>query len=149
MRCKIQGRIEQIAPGQYNEYKSAFVPQRARQVSIEKESIGLLFRKRHKRVAPPSAGRAPAPETASQAPAFYPITFDMMQKGAVIRRKGREVKQYAVSIGGIPRLVTSGDTVDRKTYEALVAAGALVPLSGEPANGAAPPAAPRTTDPEE
>lgn len=51
----------------------------------------------------------------------------MMVKGTVIKRKGREVKQFGVSLKGTVRLVTSGDTVDRETYEALLAAGAIAP----------------------
>jgi len=58
---------------------------------------------------------------------FIRIEFDMMRKGHIVVRRGRKVRQYLVSVDGSTRLVTSGDVVDRATYEALVAAGCVVP----------------------
>ncbi len=59
----------------------------------------------------------------------------MMLKGAELTRRGRRIRQYAVMVGGMMHLVTSGDTVDRSTYEALLSAEAIrspdAPLSRE------------------
>lgn len=62
---------------------------------------------------------------ASQKPAFYRIEFDMMKKGAVLQRRGKPIRQYAVTVNMTTRVVTSGDVVDRETFEALVAAGVV------------------------
>ena len=56
---------------------------------------------------------------------FYTIDFDMMVKGSVYKRRNGLVRQFGVTVNGSTRLVTSGDTVDRATYRALVQAGAL------------------------
>jgi len=64
------------------------------------------------------------------------IDFDMMKKGTVLQRRGKPIRQCGVTVSGSTRLVTSGDTVDRKTYDALVAAGVIAPLS---AHGVHPP----------
>ncbi len=60
-----------------------------------------------------------------QKPAFYRIEYDMMQKGAVIERRGKRIRQFAVTVNMSTRVVTSGDIVDNETFEALVAAGAI------------------------
>jgi hypothetical protein len=57
------------------------------------------------------------------------IEFDMMLKGSVYRRRGGNVRQFGVTVHGATRLVTSGDLVDRSTYEALLAAGAIRPAA--------------------
>ncbi len=67
-------------------------------------------------------------------PGFYQIEFDMLLKGSVSRRKGRDIRQFCVMVDGAPRIVTSGDVVDRKIFDALIAAGAVLP-KGEPAAG--------------
>lgn len=56
---------------------------------------------------------------------FYTIDYDMMVKGSVYKRRNGLVRQFGVTVNGSTRLVTSGDTVDRATYRALVQAGAL------------------------
>ena len=98
----------------------------------------MLFGRRHR-----SSGRPPG-ETRGQpsVPASYVITFDMMEKGAKVRRHGRTVRQIAVMVGTRVCLVTSGDTVDRPTYEALIAAGVVrPPKSTVPPQSAEPPEA--------
>ncbi len=74
----------------------------------------------------------------------YTISYDMMMKGADVLRRGRKVRQFAVMVGGTMHLVTSGDTVDRDTYRALVAAGAVAVPAAAPAppSGDAAPAPP-------
>ena len=57
------------------------------------------------------------------------IEFDMMLKGSVYRRRGGNVRQFGVTVHGATRLVTSGDLVDRSTYEALLVAGAIRPAA--------------------
>jgi len=61
----------------------------------------------------------------AQKPAFYRIEFDMMKKGAILQRRGKPIRQFAVTVNMSTRVVTSGDVVDRETFEALVAAGAV------------------------
>lgn len=53
---------------------------------------------------------------------FIRIDFAMMKKGHIIRRGRAEVRQIGVTVNGSTHLVTSGDLVDRETYEALLAA---------------------------
>ncbi len=59
---------------------------------------------------------------------FFRIDYDMMRKGNITMRKRTPIRQFCVTVDGASRLVTSGDTVDRKTYLALVAAGAIDPI---------------------
>jgi hypothetical protein len=56
---------------------------------------------------------------------FYTIDFDMMVKGSIYKRRSGLIRQFGVTVNGATRLVTSGDTVDRATYRALLKAGAL------------------------
>jgi hypothetical protein len=58
---------------------------------------------------------------------LYPIEFDTLLKGSIVQRRGVAVRQFGVYVNGAVRLVTSGDRVDRETYEALVAEGAIQP----------------------
>lgn len=67
----------------------------------------------------------------SAKPELFLISFDQMLKGAFHERNGRRIRQFGVTVRGSTMLVTSGDTVDRETYEALLAAKAI-PLMGEP-----------------
>ncbi|HPO13236.1 MAG TPA: hypothetical protein PLI09_07310 [Candidatus Hydrogenedentes bacterium] len=53
------------------------------------------------------------------------VEFDMMTKGAILQRRGRKIRQFAVMVNGNVRVVTSGDTVDRETFMAMVAADAV------------------------
>jgi hypothetical protein len=60
----------------------------------------------------------------------------MMLKGSFCKRRKKTVRQFGVTVNGATRLVTSGDMVDRETYEALLAAGAIradMPGSLDPA----------------
>ena len=86
----------------------------------------MIFRKRDRRGSAPSRVKAESAELSSHAAEFYHIDFDMMLKGAIVKRRSGTVRQFGVTVAGSTRLVTSGDTVDRKTYEALLAAGAIV-----------------------
>lgn len=85
----------------------------------------MLFRKRDKKpVSPqtrPGQGAGPGEQR------LFPIEFDMMVKGSVFKRGRVLIRQYAVTVNGSTRLVTSGDVVDRPTYDALVKAGAIRP----------------------
>lgn len=80
----------------------------------------MLFRKRQR----PQQGEAGA--AGADAPG-YQIDFDMMLKGNVYKRPSGQVRQFGVTVRGSTRLVTSGDWVDRDTYEALIEAGAVRP----------------------
>ena len=125
----------------------------------------MLFRKRRKSGNPPQQERR---AEGGSAPRYYTVEYDQMMKGVDVMRHGRRVRQFAVMVGGNVRVVTSGDTVDLETYQALVAANAVpslpargaeidaaqapVPLSAEdaPPESAAPETAPpHTTAPEE
>ena len=55
----------------------------------------------------------------------YRIDYDMMLKGNICHRNGEKARQIGVTVDGATRLVTSGDEVDRPTYEALLECGAL------------------------
>lgn len=58
------------------------------------------------------------------------VPFERMLKGTVSERGGTPIRQYGVYVDGVVRLVTSGDMVDRETYDALIAAGAIEPDPG-------------------
>lgn len=60
------------------------------------------------------------------------IDFDMMLKGSVYNRPSGKVKQYGVTVDGATKVITSGDFVDRETYDALIKAGAIRPVSDAP-----------------
>lgn len=85
----------------------------------------MLFRKRSKRSIPPPY-RKYETEAGSNS-GLYPIDYEMMLKGAITQRKGAPVRQIGVYVNGATRLVTSGDRVDRETYEALLADGVIRP----------------------
>lgn len=55
------------------------------------------------------------------------ITYEMMLKGNIAQRGRQQVRQYGVSIDGATRIVTSGDSVDQVTFDALIAAKAIDP----------------------
>ncbi len=100
----------------------------------------MLFRK-GKKPPPPAFQDRSAPEpvrrvfAADDAPptgpaergGLYTIEYEMMRKGSRITRRGVELRQIMVMVGNSAKLVTSGDRVDRATYEALVAAGVIDP----------------------
>lgn len=106
----------------------------------------VLFGRRKNAGRPPSGN--PNPLASEEAP-LYHIEFDMMQKGFLYKRRSGMVRQFGVTVRGATRLVTSGDWVDRETFEALVRAGAIRPpvsekspekASGEPPTPDGPPA---------
>lgn len=84
----------------------------------------MLFRKRHKAGGASSDASGDPGEHAGQ-PELYRIDYDTMLKGSIGTRRGKPIRQFGVTIDGATRLITSGDVVDRKTYEALVAVGAV------------------------
>lgn len=91
----------------------------------------MLFRWRSKNSPSESRGE---PEGAGQ-PELYRIDYDMMLKGSVAMRRGRPIRQFGVTVDGATKLITSGDVVDRKTYDALLAAGAVKPTYGRGTEG--------------
>ncbi len=86
----------------------------------------MLFGKR--RDLPPSGkegGARPAVE-----PELYVVAYESMLKGNKVLRKGKPIRQVAIVVEGTVRLVTSGDRVDRRTFDALIGAGVLPPPGG-------------------
>lgn len=63
----------------------------------------------------------------------FEVHFDDMLKGYFAERDGERIRQFCVYVDGASRLVTSGDTVDRITFRALIEAGAVQP-SIQPVN---------------
>ena len=51
----------------------------------------------------------------------------MLLKGNYYNRPGGRVRQCAVTVDGATRLVTSGEWIDRSTYDALVEFEAVRP----------------------
>ena len=92
----------------------------------------MLFRKRHKGGGASSETSGESGEQAGRAE-LYRIEYDMLLKGSVYMRRGKPIRQFGVTVDGATRLVTSGDLVDRKTYEALVGVGAIRPVPRPPA----------------
>lgn len=83
----------------------------------------MFFGKR--RSVPPTgkdSGARPAVE-----PELYVVAYESMLKGNKLFRKGKPIRQVAVVVEGTARLVTSGDRVDRRTFDALIGAGVLPP----------------------
>jgi hypothetical protein len=72
-----------------------------------------------------SSGGPRSSRRAAVPPGGYLIEFDMMVKGSVYKRRSGLVRQFGVTVDGATRLVTSGDIVDRQTYDALLAVGAI------------------------
>lgn len=84
----------------------------------------MFFRKRDRRGDVPLQRRSPSSAVA-ETPDFFRIDFDMMLKGNMYRRRHGLVRQCGVTVHGSTKIVTSGDVVDRDTYDALVAVGAI------------------------
>ena len=84
----------------------------------------MFFRKRQHSASQASAARGASANTSMQSE-LYRIDFDMMLKGSVYKRRKGLVRQFGVTVAGSTHLVTSGDCVDRATYEALLAVGAI------------------------
>lgn len=106
-----------------------------------RQEIRAVFEWLRKKGGSAAADRS---EDGTDAPAqqVYRIEFDRMLKGSIIMRRGRPVRQCGVTVDGSTRLVTSGDTVDRETYEALLAAGIVQDSLHERSRKMAPPADP-------
>ncbi len=58
------------------------------------------------------------------------IEREMMLKGTDVPRGNKIVRQFAVMVNGSVHVVTSGDRVNRAVYEALLEAGAIIPIPG-------------------
>lgn len=58
------------------------------------------------------------------------IEREMMLKGTDVPRGNKIVRQFAVMVNGAVHVVTSGDRVNRAVYEALLEAGAVIPIPG-------------------
>lgn len=86
--------------------------------------IVLQFRKRKRVGGTPSSSDGPRQARFSPA-VLHHIDFEMMLKGSVYERKSGSVRQYAVTVNGSTRVITSGETVDTPTYDALLKAGAI------------------------
>lgn len=89
----------------------------------------MLFGKRRE-TAPAGRGSAAYPVVE---PELYLVAYEHMLKGNKLVRRGKPIRQAAVVVEGTARLVTSGDRVDRRTYEALIIAGILAPSGHGPA----------------
>ena len=87
----------------------------------------MLFRKSKKTGVPPACDTG-----AREQPQLFRIEFEMMLKGSTYKRRKGVIRQFGVTVNGSTRLVTSGDVVDRETYRALIAAGAIRPIYPEP-----------------
>jgi len=59
------------------------------------------------------------------------IHIDMLLKGNFYNRPGGRVRQCAVTVDGATRLVTSGEWVDKSTYDALIEFQAVLPQKKE------------------
>lgn len=72
----------------------------------------------------------PPPAGPAEEGGLFTIEYEMMRRGTRLMRRGAEVRQIMVMVGNTSTLVTSGDRVDRATYEALLAAGVIDPPRG-------------------
>lgn len=86
----------------------------------------MFFGKRRS-VVPPMGKEGGARPAVEQE--LYVVAYESMQKGNKLFRKGKPIRQVAIVVQGTARLVTSGDRVDRRTFEALIGAGVLPPPS--------------------
>ncbi len=85
----------------------------------------MLFSRKNKRGLVPTQLRQEAESARQEPPALFKVDYDLMVKGSDVKRNGKPIRQFGVTIDGSTRLITSGDVVDRKTYEALLAVGAI------------------------
>lgn len=83
----------------------------------------MLFRKRKRHNPGLDGGGTAAPGT----PQSYFVGPDDLLKGNDVPRGRKKVRQFAVLVDSRVRVVTTGDVVDRATYEALLAAEAIAP----------------------
>lgn len=88
----------------------------------------MIFGKRRANAVATASGTAyPALE-----PELYVVAYENMLKGNKLTRRGRPIRQVAIVVEGTVKLVTSGDRVDRRTYDALIESGVLPPRHREP-----------------
>ncbi len=86
----------------------------------------MLFRKRKTqdtKEPQPSEKDKPAPPPEK----LMRLDFERMLRGNVIERPEGKVRQIGVTVDGSTKVVTSGDMIDRETFDALVRAGAIQP----------------------
>lgn len=62
-------------------------------------------------------------------PAIHKIEYDMMLKGNIYERPSGNVRQCSVTVDGATQLVTSGDVVNQKVYDALIDFHAIAPVA--------------------
>ena len=87
----------------------------------------MLFRKKNR---PPNSVRqaASGQEPVAQNPSEYIfIADDMMLKGSPGMQNGTPVKRISIVVNGMIQLISTGDTVDRDTFNALLEMGAVCP----------------------
>ena len=89
----------------------------------------MLFGKK-KRGGKGAGGKHGAAGVNPDSQELFLIQIDMMLKGNTYKRPQGDVRQCAVTVDGATRLVTSGDTVDRVTYDALILAQVIDPIPG-------------------
>lgn len=85
--------------------------------------------------------RPNAPAYTPPEPEQYAVAYENMLKGSKLTRRGKPIRQVAVVVSGTVKLVTSGDTVDRRTYDALIDAGVVAPARENVPDAPAAPAA--------
>ena len=83
----------------------------------------MLFGKRRASGAQGTGGAVYPPVE----PELYVVGYENMMKGNKLTRRGKPIRQVAVVVDGTVKLVTSGDKVDRRTYDALIGAGIIAP----------------------
>lgn len=100
-------------------------------VKYQGESVAIVDFFNRLRGNSGSSGQPPESKSDKQRQAAQParttvrIEFDMMLKGSVYDRPSGRVRQFGVTVDGATKVVTSGDFVDRQTYDALLKAGAI------------------------
>lgn len=83
----------------------------------------VFFGKHKPRPIPSPAERDKAQAEAEEE--WVRIDYDMMIRGSNVLRHGKPIKQIGVTVNGSTKLVTSGDLVDRQTFNALLAMNAI------------------------
>ena len=71
----------------------------------------------------------PVAESAAKNERLMRLDFKMMLRGNVIDRPEGKVRQIGITVDGSTKVVTSGDLIDLKTYNALLDAGAIQPTA--------------------
>lgn len=89
----------------------------------------MLFGKK-KRGGKGAGGKHGGSDANPESQELFLIEIDMMLKGNTYKRPQGDVRQCAVTVDGATRLVTSGDTVNRDTYDALILAQVIDPIPG-------------------